>query len=105
MAVLGQACTLLPIPKPRNSTPLAVRQIPPFATLFTGMVFANLFYWCTNQYVIQRTLAAKSLAEGQKGVLYSGFFKVMVPFLMMLPGVIAFHLYGGPDQPGGLASI
>ncbi|MEC8347286.1 MAG: solute:sodium symporter family transporter [Pseudomonadota bacterium] len=77
----------------------------PFATLFTGMVFANLFYWCTNQYVIQRTLAAKSLAEGQKGVLYSGFFKVMVPFLMMLPGVIAFHLYGGPDQPGGLASI
>ena len=47
----------------------------PFATLFTGMVFANLFYWCTNQYVIQRTLAAKSLAEGQKGVLFSGFFK------------------------------
>jgi len=77
----------------------------PFATLFTGMVFANLFYWCTNQYVIQRTLAAKSLAEGQKGVMYSGFFKVLVPFLMMLPGVIAFHLYGGPDQPGGLASI
>ena len=77
----------------------------PFATLFTGMVFANLFYWCTNQYVIQRTLAAKSLAEGQKGVLFSGFFKVLVPFFMMLPGVIAFHLYGGPDAPGGPASI
>ena len=56
----------------------------PFATLFTGMVFANLFYWCTNQYVIQRTLAARSLAEGQKGVLLSGFFKVLVPLLMML---------------------
>ena len=55
--------------------------------------------------MIQRTLAAKSLAEGQKGVLFSGFFKVMVPFLMMLPGVIAYHLYGGPDEPGGLASI
>lgn len=66
----------------------------PFATLFTGMVFANLFYWCANQYVIQRTLAARTLAEGQKGVLLSGFFKVLVPFLMMLPGVIAFHLYG-----------
>lgn len=66
----------------------------PFGTLFTGMVFANLFYWCTNQYVIQRTLAAKNLAEGQKGVLFSGFFKVMVPFMMMIPGVIAFHLYG-----------
>ena len=66
----------------------------PFGTLFTGMVFANLFYWCTNQYVIQRTLGAQSLAEGQKGVLYSGFFKVLVPFLMMIPGVIAFHMYG-----------
>lgn len=72
----------------------------PFSTLFTGMVLANLFYWCANQYVIQRTLAARSLAEGQKGVLFSGFFKVLVPFLMMLPGIIAFHLYGP-----GLASI
>jgi len=77
----------------------------PFATLFTGMVFANLFYWCTNQYVIQRTLGAKSLAEGQKGVLFSGFFKVLVPFMMMIPGVIAFHLYGGPDSTSGLTSI
>ncbi len=66
----------------------------PFGTLFTGMIFANLFYWCTNQYVIQRTLGAASLAEGQKGVLFSGFFKILVPFLMMIPGVIAFHLYG-----------
>ena len=66
----------------------------PFATLFTGMVFANLFYWCSNQYVIQRTLAARSLAEGQQGVLLSGFFKVLVPFFMMMPGVIAYHLYG-----------
>ncbi len=66
----------------------------PFGTLFTGMIFANLFYWCTNQYVIQRTLGAQSLAEGQKGVLFSGFFKILVPFMMMIPGVIAFHLYG-----------
>lgn len=72
----------------------------PFGTLFTGMIIANLFYWCTNQYVIQRTLAARSLAEGQKGVLLSGFFKVLVPFLMMIPGIIAFHLYGP-----GLATI
>lgn len=72
----------------------------PFGTIFTGMIFANLFYWCTNQYVIQRTLAAQNLAEGQKGVLFSGFLKLLVPFFMMLPGVIAFHLYGS-----GLASI
>lgn len=70
----------------------------PFGTIFTGMIFANLFYWGTNQYVIQRTLGAANLAEGQKGVLLSGFFKLLVPFLMMLPGIIAFHLYGG-DLP------
>lgn len=71
----------------------------PFGTLFTGMILANLFYWCTNQYVIQRTLAARSLAEGQKGVLFTGFFKVMVPFMMMIPGIIAFHLYGPGLSP------
>lgn len=75
----------------------------PFATLFTGMILANLFYWGTNQYVIQRTLGAASLAEGQKGVLLSGFFKLLVPFFMMLPGVIAFHLYGSDLQHIDLA--
>jgi len=75
----------------------------PFATLFTGMIFANLFYWCTNQYVIQRTLAARSLAEGQKGVLLSGFFKVLVPLMMMIPGVVAYHLYGPELQSIDLA--
>jgi len=73
------------------------------STLFTGMILANLFYWCTNQYVIQRTLGAKNLAEGQKGVLLSGFFKLLVPFFMMLPGLIAFHLYNGELQTIDLA--
>ncbi|MEM7459057.1 MAG: solute:sodium symporter family transporter [Pseudomonadota bacterium] len=72
----------------------------PFGTIFTGMIFANLFYWCTNQYVIQRTLAARNLTEGQKGVLLSGFFKILVPIFMMIPGIIAFHMYGP-----GLTSI
>lgn len=65
----------------------------PFGSIFTGMIFANLFYWGTNQYVIQRTLGAKNLAEGQKGALFTGFLKILVPFLMMIPGVIAYHLY------------
>ena len=73
----------------------------PFGTIFTGMILANLFYWGTNQYVIQRTLGAASLAEGQKGVLLSGYFKLLVPFMMMVPGVIAYHLYsvGGDTLP------
>ncbi|MDV2684391.1 solute:sodium symporter family transporter [Alkalihalophilus lindianensis] len=75
----------------------------PFGTIFTGMILMNLFYWGTNQYVIQRTLGAKNLAEGQKGVIFSGFYKLAVPFLMMIPGVIAFHLYGGNIDPVDLA--
>lgn len=70
----------------------------PFGTIFTGMIFANLFYWGTNQYVIQRTLGAASLAEGQKGVLLSGYFKLLVPFMMMIPGIIAYHLYSNNGQ-------
>ncbi len=66
----------------------------PFGTIFTGMIFANLFYWGTNQYVIQRTLGAKNLAEGQKGTLFAGFLKILVPFMMMIPGIIVYHLYG-----------
>ncbi|RBP48574.1 solute:sodium symporter family transporter [Arenicella xantha] len=76
----------------------------PFGTIFTGMILANLFYWGTNQYVIQRTLGAASLAEGQKGVLLSGYFKILVPFMMMLPGVIAYHLYSS-NGGAGLLSI
>lgn len=75
----------------------------PFSTLFTGMIFANLFYWGTNQYVIQRTLGAASLAEGQKGVLYTGYFKLLVPLFVMVPGIISFHLYGDELQSIDLA--
>ncbi|MGG1220814.1 solute:sodium symporter family transporter [Priestia endophytica] len=75
----------------------------PFLTIFTGMIWANLFYWGTNQYAIQRTLGAANLAEGQKGVLYTGFFKLLVPIFMMVPGIIAFHMYGGGLQSVDLA--
>lgn len=66
----------------------------PFGAIFTGLIFANLFYFGTNQYIIQRSLGAKNLKEGQKGVLFSGFFKLAIPLFMMIPGNIAFHLYG-----------
>lgn len=75
----------------------------PFSAIFTGMIFMNMFYWGTNQYVIQRALGAKNLSEGQKGVLFSGFYKIMVPLLMMIPGVIAFHLYGAGLETVDLA--
>ncbi|MBV71216.1 MAG: solute:sodium symporter family transporter [Myxococcales bacterium] len=66
----------------------------PFSTLFTGVLLLNLFYWCTNQQIIQRTFGASNLAEGQKGVLMAGGLKLLGPLILVLPGLIAFHLYG-----------
>lgn len=70
----------------------------PFSAIFTGMIFANLFYWGTNQVLIQRTLGAKNLKEGQKGVLLSGFLKVLIPIILVFPGVIAYHLIPGLEK-------
>lgn len=64
-------------------------------SLFTGVLLLNLFYWCTNQQIIQRTFGASNLAEGQKGVLLAGFFKALTPIILVLPGMIAFNLYAG----------
>ncbi|MEM8668330.1 MAG: solute:sodium symporter family transporter [Planctomycetota bacterium] len=64
----------------------------PWPTLFTGVALLNLFYWTTNQQIIQRTFAAKSLAEGQKGVLLAATFKILAPLILVLPGIMAFHL-------------
>lgn len=65
----------------------------PFSTLFTGVALLNLFYWCTNQQIIQRTLGASSLAEGQKGVLLTAALKLLGPIYLVIPGIIAYHLY------------
>lgn len=75
----------------------------PFGTIFTGMIFANMFYWCTNQVLIQRTLGAENLKEGQKGVLLSGFMKILIPVIVSLPGVIAFHIFGSEANLGDAA--
>lgn len=66
----------------------------PFSTVFTGMLLVNTFYWCTNQQIVQRTFGAKNLKEGQKGVLYAAFIKIFIPFILVMPGVIAYRLYG-----------
>ncbi len=62
-------------------------------TLFTGVLLLNVFYWTTNQQIIQRTLGAKSLAEGQKGVLLAAFFKVLAPLILVLPGLLAYQVF------------
>ncbi len=72
----------------------------PWPTLATGVLLLNMFYWTTNQQIIQRAFAAKNLAEGQKGVLLAACFKVLAPIMLVLPGIVAFHL----DSKGELFS-
>jgi len=67
----------------------------PFYTIFTGMMLVQLFYWGTNQQIIQRALGAKDLKEGQKGLLLASFIKILGPIIVVLPGLIAFHIFQG----------
>ena len=75
----------------------------PFSTLFTGVALLNLFYWCTNQQIIQRTFGASSLAEGQKGVLLTGALKLLGPLYLVLPGLAAYQIYQGQGLPNDQA--
>ena len=70
----------------------------PFYTIFTGMMLVQLFYWGTNQQIIQRALGAKDLKEGQKGLLLASFIKILGPIIVVLPGIIAYHLFQGNLQ-------
>jgi SSS family solute:Na+ symporter len=67
----------------------------PFHTIFTGMMLVQLFYWGTNQQIIQRALGAKNLKEGQKGLLLGSFIKILGPLIVVLPGLIAYHIFNG----------
>jgi SSS family solute:Na+ symporter len=67
----------------------------PWPTLFTGMIFIQMFYWSTNQTITQRAMAAPNLREGQKGVFAAGVIRILiVPAIVVLPGVAAYKLFG-----------
>ena len=64
--------------------------LPGLSVLIGGLWVANLYYWGFNQYIIQRTLAAKSLKEGQKGIVFAAFLKLLIPVIVVVPGIIAY---------------
>jgi solute:Na+ symporter, SSS family len=78
------------------------KEMPWVAVFIGGLWIPNLFYWGLNQFITQRTLGAKSLAEGQKGILFAAGMKLLIPFIIVFPGIMAFQLYGAqipnPDQ-------
>lgn len=76
--------------------------LPGLSVLIGGMWVANLYYWGFNQYIIQRTLAAKSLEESQKGIVFAAFLKLLIPLIVVIPGIIAFAM--NADASGQLTA-
>lgn len=76
--------------------------VPWLAVFVGGLWIPNLFYWGLNQFITQRTLGAKNLAEGQRGILFAAVLKLVIPFIIVFPGIMAFQLYGSeivnPDE-------
>jgi len=71
--------------------------LPGIGVLIGGMWIANLYYWGFNQYIIQRTLAAKSLAESQKGILFAAGLKMIIPLIVVIPGIAAYVIVNDPN--------
>ncbi|MBN2173176.1 MAG: sodium/sugar symporter [Bacteroidales bacterium] len=71
--------------------------LPGLSVLIGGMWIANLYYWGFNQYIIQRTLAAKSLKESQRGIAFAAFLKLLIPVIVVIPGIVAYMLNSGSD--------
>lgn len=78
------------------------KNLPGIAVLVGGMWVANLYYWGFNQYIIQRTLAAKSLSEAQKGILMAAFLKLILPLIIVIPGIAAYVMINDPEIMGSL---
>ncbi len=76
--------------------------LPGLAVLVGGMWVANIYYWGFNQYIIQRTLAAKSLEESQKGIVFAAALKMIIPLIVVVPGIIAFVM--NADASGQLTA-
>ncbi len=68
--------------------------VPWLAVFVGGLWIPNLFYWGLNQFITQRTLGAKSLAQGQKGIMFAAALKLLIPFIIVIPGIMAYQLYG-----------
>jgi SSS family solute:Na+ symporter len=66
----------------------------PFSVLFTGLIINQLYFWTMHQSIIQRALGAVSIKEAQKGLLYTGVLKILIPLVIVLPGIIGFYYFG-----------
>ncbi len=75
----------------------AFANVPGIAAVVGGVWLTNLGYWGFNQYIIQKGLAAKNVDEAKKGLIFAGFLKILIPFIVVLPGICAYYIMENPD--------
>ena len=76
----------------------AFANVPGIAAVVGGVWLTNLGYWGFNQYIIQKGLAAKNIDEAKKGLIFAGFLKILIPFIVVLPGICAYYIMQDPDK-------
>ncbi|HAN00398.1 MAG TPA: sodium/glucose cotransporter [Marinilabiliales bacterium] len=88
-----------------NVSPGIFKDLPGLAVIFGAMWLTNIGYWGFNQYIIQKGLAAKNLAEAKRGLIFAGYLKILIPIIVIIPGITAYVLFTHPDLQHNLVGL
>ncbi len=88
-----------------NVSPSIFKDLPGLAVIFGAMWLTNIGYWGFNQYIIQKGLAAKNLAEAKRGLIFAGYLKILIPIIVIIPGITAYVLFTHPDLQHNLTGL
>jgi len=86
-------------------SPTFFKDLPGLAVIFGAMWLTNIGYWGFNQYIIQKGLAAKNLAEAKRGLIFAGYLKILIPIIVIIPGIVAYVLFNNPDLQHNLVGL
>jgi SSS family solute:Na+ symporter len=89
------------VPDGKGGIEDAFGDLPGLAVIFGAMWLTNLGYWGFNQYIIQKGLAAKDLSHAKRGLIFGGYLKILIPLLVLIPGITAYVLFNNPDLLDG----
>ncbi|WP_320018169.1 sodium/solute symporter [Labilibaculum manganireducens] len=81
------------------------KDLPGLAVIFGAMWLTNIGYWGFNQYIIQKGLAAKNLKEAKRGLLFAGYLKILIPIIVIVPGITAYVMFNHPDLRGAIDGL
>jgi solute:Na+ symporter, SSS family len=89
----------------QNVSPTFFKDLPGLAVIFGAMWLTNIGYWGFNQYIIQKGLAAKNLAEAKRGLIFAAYLKILIPIIVIIPGIVAYVLFNNADLQHNLLGL